>query len=53
MPTDVEESAYIVVILHGLFTSGEIKALLKDIKEIKQSLIGEPKKQMFLLGRNI
>lgn len=40
MPTDVEESACIVVILHDLFTSGEIKALLKDIKEIKQSLIG-------------
>lgn len=41
MPTDVEElSAYIVVILHDLFTSRESKALLKDIKEIKQSLIG-------------
>lgn len=41
MPTDVEElSAYIVVILHDLFTSRESKALLKDIKEIKQNLIG-------------
>lgn len=39
MPTDVEESAYIVVILRDLFTSGEIEAPLKDVKEIKQSLI--------------
>lgn len=32
---DVEESVCIVVILRDLFISGEIKVLLKDIKEIK------------------